>query len=225
MDELASCVREIVTDLGFDDFIYLNWFNVRSRDNDGEAFVWSSFPSILVENYHSNRCYELDPVVNYVRKEQLPTTWGSHNFNGSQAERMYWKANSLGACSGAAFPVPSSPEAVTVFGYCSKKPYEQARAALVSSMPYGQLLALHVHLAIIRLHNFRQKNCTINITQREKNCLLLAAQGMRDLEIAFELGITPRTVIFHLNNARQKLGADTRAQTIARAVSRNVISL
>lgn len=224
LDELSRCVCEIVAHLGFDDFVYLNWSNATSKDNADEVFVWSSYPTDLVQQYQSMRCYELDPVVNYVRQEQLPTTWGPHNFKGSKAEPMYWKANSLGACSGAAFPVTSSAETVTVFGYSTKKPYEQARAALVSSMPYGQLLALHVHQAILRLHNFSQKT-RINITPREKKCLALAAQGMRDQEIAFELGIAPRTVIFHLSNARQKLGADTRAQTIARAISRNVISL
>lgn len=225
LDELSRCVCEIVADLGFEDFAYLNWINATSQDNDGEVFLWSSYPTDLMGQYKSMRCYALDPVLHYVRQEQLPTTWGQHSFKGSQAEPMYLKAKSLGACSGAAFPVPSSAEAVTVFGYSSKKPYEQARSALVSSMPYGQLLALHVHQAIMRLHHFRQTTCTINITPREKRCLVLAAQGMRDQEIAFALGISPRTVIFHLSNARQKLGADTRAQTIARAISRNVINL
>ncbi|MFM7010020.1 MAG: autoinducer binding domain-containing protein [Betaproteobacteria bacterium] len=225
VDELFSCVCEIVSDLGFDDFFYLNWFAASSQYNDGEAFIWSSYPSDLMAQYQSGRCYELDPIVSYIREEQLPTTWGSQNFKGFRTEPMYWKDSSQGVCSGAAFPVPSSADTVIVFGYSSKQPYEQTRSALVSSMPYGQLLALHVHQAIKKFQKIHNKRTEINITHREKSCLLLAAQGQRDCEIAGELGIATRTVIFHINNARQKLKADTRTHAIARAISLNLISI
>lgn len=44
------------------------------------------------------------------------------------------------------------------------------------------------------------------LTRREKECLGLAAHGMTALEIAQLLKISERTCIFHLQNARHKLG-------------------
>lgn len=44
------------------------------------------------------------------------------------------------------------------------------------------------------------------LTRREKECLGLAAHGMTAREIAQSLKISERTCIFHLQNARNKLG-------------------
>ncbi|RWM45578.1 helix-turn-helix transcriptional regulator [Mesorhizobium sp.] len=47
------------------------------------------------------------------------------------------------------------------------------------------------------------------LTQRERQCLFWAARGTKMLEIAKILGITTRTVVFHIENARSKLSAST----------------
>ncbi|MDX8450958.1 helix-turn-helix transcriptional regulator [Mesorhizobium sp. VK3C] len=54
------------------------------------------------------------------------------------------------------------------------------------------------------------------LTPREYECLQWAAQGKTDWEIGRILGITQRTVAFHLVNARGKLGVTTTRQAIGR---------
>lgn len=56
------------------------------------------------------------------------------------------------------------------------------------------------------------------LTRRERQCLEMAAQGLRDLQIADALRIAERTVLLHLGNAKRKLGAQNRTQMIARAI-------
>ena len=55
----------------------------------------------------------------------------------------------------------------------------------------------------------------MNLTARERQCLALLAEGKRDKEIARVLVVDPSTARKHVENARRKLGARTRAQAVA----------
>ena len=54
------------------------------------------------------------------------------------------------------------------------------------------------------------------LTPREAECLRLVSQGITDEQIAVELNISPRTVRFHIGNAKTKLGVTTRIQAVAK---------
>lgn len=56
------------------------------------------------------------------------------------------------------------------------------------------------------------------LTRREADVLSLLTAGERVDRIAESLGISARTVEFHLSNARRKLGARTREQAVAIAL-------
>jgi LuxR family quorum-sensing transcriptional regulator LasR len=224
-DELRDRIQVIVKQLGFDGFLYLTLLGKAEPGVDPETFVLSSYHPDFVQQYQSRHCYRMDPAANYIRQYQLPTPWGLHDFTGPQAEAMYRTATKYGVCSGATFPVTPPMVTVAGFGYATAKPYEQALPAILASMPHGQLLAVHVHQAITRLLNLFESPEAHTITPREKACLTLAAQGLRDGEIADMLGIATRTVLFHLGNARRKLQADNRAQMIARAMALKVIGI
>ena len=54
-----------------------------------------------------------------------------------------------------------------------------------------------------------------SLSAREQSCVDFMAEGMSDREIAKVLAISPRTVRFHITNAKQKLGVTTRTQAVA----------
>lgn len=54
------------------------------------------------------------------------------------------------------------------------------------------------------------------LTRREQDCLLFVADGCPDQEIADRLGISQATAHAHVESAKRKLGARTRAQAVAR---------
>jgi DNA-binding NarL/FixJ family response regulator len=62
------------------------------------------------------------------------------------------------------------------------------------------------------------------LTKREREILRLLAEGMRNDQIALRLSISPLTVRTHVKNAMEKLGADTRAQAVARALRDSLIA-
>jgi len=61
------------------------------------------------------------------------------------------------------------------------------------------------------------------LSARERAVLRLVADGMISKKIARQLSITERTVKFHINSILNKLGAETRAQAVAKAAERGLL--
>ena len=58
----------------------------------------------------------------------------------------------------------------------------------------------------------------VSLSERERDCLGFVAQGKSDWEISVILSISQSTVHTHVENAKRKLGARTRAQAVARFI-------
>jgi len=61
------------------------------------------------------------------------------------------------------------------------------------------------------------------LTLREEEVLRLMAEGLRNKEIAAQLGISERTATFHVGNVLAKFGADGRVEAIHLARRRGLI--
>lgn len=74
-------------------------------------------------------------------------------------------------------------------------------------------------------HVVRPRRQTSLLTPRELAVLRLVAAGQSNRQIAESLGITERTVKFHVTAIFNKLGADNRAQAVALAGRRGLLPL
>ena len=61
------------------------------------------------------------------------------------------------------------------------------------------------------------------LNDREIEILTWVARGQTSAKIASKLRMPKRTVDFHIDNARVKLGADTRTEAAVRAAANGVI--
>jgi two-component system, NarL family, response regulator len=64
-----------------------------------------------------------------------------------------------------------------------------------------------------------------DLTQREREVLVLAARGLGNKEIGRTIGRTEATAKAHLKNAMEKLGAQDRTAAVTQAVRRGIIRL
>ena len=55
-------------------------------------------------------------------------------------------------------------------------------------------------------------------SEREKNVLELMADGLTKTAIADRMGVSPHTVDYHVRSVYDKLGAQSGAQAVARAI-------
>jgi DNA-binding NarL/FixJ family response regulator len=88
---------------------------------------------------------------------------------------------------------------------------ELARQALAEARDLGDSLVAHPRPA-------RQP-----LSPREQEVLTLAAQGLTNREIAYRLGISDRTVQFHMNSVFNKTGACSRTEAAVLAIQRGWI--
>src|SRR6185369_400688 len=63
----------------------------------------------------------------------------------------------------------------------------------------------------------------LSLTPRERSVLELVAAGLSNRAIALELGISEHTAKFHVRSLLDKLGAETRADAVARAARRGLL--
>lgn len=84
------------------------------------------------------------------------------------------------------------------------------------------VLASYFHQHILRIHGHNAET-QILVSARELDCLKWMAAGKTAWEASVILGISERTVRFHLNAAREKLNCLTTTQAVAQAVSRQLI--
>jgi DNA-binding NarL/FixJ family response regulator len=64
---------------------------------------------------------------------------------------------------------------------------------------------------------------TVELNEREVEVLTWSARGKTSTEIAQILGLTKRTIDFHIDNARTKLGAATRTEAVIKAATGRLI--
>ncbi|MFC1673063.1 response regulator [Pseudomonadota bacterium] len=69
------------------------------------------------------------------------------------------------------------------------------------------------------------KGSGIKLTEREKECLLWLARGLRNDRISEKLGIKPVTVQLHIDKAKKKLHAATREQALSIAIQIGAVQL
>ena len=85
-----------------------------------------------------------------------------------------------------------------------------------------QVLASYFHQHILRIYG-NDAESQMLVSARELDCLKWVAAGKTAWEASVILGISERTVRFHLNAAREKLNCMTTTQAVAKAVSQQLI--
>ncbi len=79
--------------------------------------------------------------------------------------------------------------------------------------------------ALALIDRLRDDAEPVTLSPRETSVLRLVAVGLTNKAIALRLGISEHTVKFHLGSAMSKLGAASRAEAVASAMRRGLISV
>jgi DNA-binding CsgD family transcriptional regulator len=86
------------------------------------------------------------------------------------------------------------------------------------------LLAIYVHNNNLQIAEPAENSSDKTFTKREQDVLAELSKGITNKEIAYNLGITERTVKFHLAEMMKKMNAESRTELVMEAAKRGLIA-
>ena len=153
---------------------------------------------------------EGNPVIFAPARRVSPFRWSEPGFPDLDGWRGLRLARDIGVQDGLAVPChePHGRVGVVSMGFerFDLSPREMQVIALAAVMTHERMTQLAGAPAPL----------VPVLSQRERDCLAYVADGLSDGEIASKLGIAQATAHSHVENAKRKLGARSRAQAVAR---------
>ena len=181
------------------------------KAGSGDLFYFNNWPESWAAVYRSSGIMERDPVVRWAMVSGAPITWTdlqSRLAPDDPSGDLFALAAQHRYTEGFALPVRSQAGHLGLFSVAGERgPLSLGEQGLLqllgtAGMNRAEMLAGHSDAARpARL-----------LTEREQECVALLAKGLDGRAIAARLGISATTARFHLDNARMKLRATSRAE-------------
>lgn len=219
-DSFERVATRVTQRLGF------RWFAYLRIVEDAPKLI-SSYPKTWTSRYFDLHYEQLDPVVRRARLEHDVFSWGSGAPKpaGTREQRKFLEeATSFGIESGITVPIRGGFGRTAAFTLATDDRAMRPEQLIAKSKDVVQLVGLYFHTHVAaRLGAVCDQDAGEGLTQRERQCLAWAARGKTVADTAILVGIAPRTVVFHLENARRKLEATSIAQCVAEALRRRLL--
>lgn len=235
LEEAPLVLDRIASRLGYRGFSYVD---VRSGSSlSSLPFFQSTVREDFASTYRSEGFYMHDPVASRAACLNAPFTGSdcpeyhvrSRPGVKPKSRRVMELAFDYGFSQGCVIPVHAvdrhgRPASSFLSLFWPNAPEDMARTAMPSWL---RLVALSYHERILELRGLSgspaEGDLGPMLTDRERDCLLWACRGKTIGETAVILGITERTVKFHLENAMRKLGVHNKFHAIAVAIQLGLI--
>lgn len=215
VEEVRNTFLQATAHIGFD---HVALFTCAHGGNQLQrAISFSRIPMAWLERYFERRYYEIDPVFEVVRRRVTPFSWNevAYRRDLSHAQKaMLAESDEAGMVDGVAIPIRGAGAPPSC---CSLVPGRGGVDPLSYHLAHS--LAVFTHAQAWRLLSEQPGRSDSRLFPRERECLLLAAQGKSDWAISELLGISERTVHHAIERTKKRYGVATRVQAIVHAIA------
>jgi DNA-binding CsgD family transcriptional regulator len=184
--------------------------------------VFQNYPKEWVRYFSESGRYRIDPVFRYADERMVPFRWDDAEFRAAltPAQReVLIEAAAHGIVNG--YTVPIHPPG-TQMASCSVVP---DKGAVIAGGVGQAIFTMSCFMFDAMLRGSLEGSVrSMQLSERERQCLELAAQGKDDWSIGSLLRISERTAHNHIERAKRRLGVCTRVQVIVHALSEGQIS-
>lgn len=186
----------------------------------------SDYPSEWVERYGKQGYVNIDPVATHCFKSQTPYHWKRSNEHPKGiVQQFFGEANEFNLHDGISIGAPHFDGKTSLISLASDKILFKDSLHQRHAIVYMNALEPYINERIRQLLMQSQEDAVnIQLTEREKTCLVWVAEGKTASDIATIISISEATVVFHLKNSIQKLNVTNRNQALAKAVLLGLIS-
>jgi DNA-binding CsgD family transcriptional regulator len=177
----------------------------------GPALLYASESRELIEGFDAARPLIQRPAFLRAQSSDRPFLASEVRRATGQADDHGWFALPGGTQHKESLVVPVHVDGKLVWG-AGFSGFEPD-----TSQPAQSVLSASAHEGYLRFRELldsRQPHSPLS--PRESECLKWVADGKTDFEVGKILSISPRTVRFHIRNAKTKLGVATRIQAVAK---------
>lgn len=205
--ETVSAITVIDRGLGKSDFI-----NVDNTPRD------------YAEGYTDPAMQRRDPVMQHCKRHSVPIIWDQDTYVESGLGELWEQQASFGYRTGIAMALHLPDGKHFQFGVDREQPLPNDPEELQRLVADLQLFAVHAQDSAMRIlvPPAQQPERPV-LTPRELECLRWTMEGKTAWEVGAVLGISERTVVFHVGNATQKLGCINKQQAVLKALRLGLI--
>jgi DNA-binding CsgD family transcriptional regulator len=229
-EPLKPVMQTIVRELGFESFFYAMSTGLTPH-HESKSFVWTTLPDEWIAIYDKNAYIEIDPRITLSWGRTTPLVWDAATVGGDAKVRRFLEhAAEYGIRSGVAVAFSDAMNARYGVAFNSPvSPVDGLRRQQIADR-IGTLMVLTASFHDLFMASVVGRGVPPGIkgaplSQRERQCLQMAAHGMTSADIGIKLGIAERTANFHFSNILSKLDALNRHEAIAKGMKLGLIRM
>jgi LuxR family transcriptional regulator, quorum-sensing system regulator CviR len=189
-------------------------------DFDGFTNVVNvSYPDEWIKLYWQNGYFEVDPVLQAALNKPGTQHWGTTYREATSPKQQEFMAAAKEFGLGDGITTGSSDPACRVATFCSFASSDSVDATRY--IPLVEYFGYYVHMALLRTAPPKAQSmdrCVKKLTLRELTILNWVKNGKTNWEIAQIMGVTERTIRFHVESIFSKLDVTSRSQAVATAI-------
>lgn len=220
--EMPTVLTNLRDNYGLKSIAYLG-AGLKAPPNQA-PYLAVTYPDEWVERYQSQRFVDIDPAVQIGMRRMLPIDWDEFDRSDNEVRHLFGEAMDFGlGRHGITLPVQGrygDRALVSITSDVNDRDWQHLRLLYMRDF---QLLALHMHQAIVRLEG--QPMEQVRLSPRERECLLWVAEGKSAWETAVILGLSEHTVRCYLESARHKLSAANNTHAVNKAGKASLLNL
>ncbi|MFN0184010.1 MAG: LuxR family transcriptional regulator [Aquabacterium sp.] len=178
--------------------------------------------------YYSVAGMRADPVMQHCRLQTVPLIWDQATYTTRGMGELWEEQASYGFHTGIAMALHMPDGRHFALGVERDQPLPTDRGELTRLVAHLQLFAVHAQESAMRVLVVGANGGVDDgeapvLTARELEALRWTMEGKTGLEVAIIMGVSARTVSWHLSNACAKLGTNSKHQAVVRALKLGLI--
>jgi LuxR family transcriptional regulator len=216
--QLARHCRAGLTKIGIS---HVTYALVKQGRAFSDAVVSSTYPKEWQARYIERSYAALDPVLVSCRHSVLPVIWSHVRPASVEGGLILKEAGDYGISrTGCSVPVRGPDGAFAIVSYSAADQYEDLFNDL-TSLSGLVFIAFHMHAQAATMLGLNEIKAAL--TARETEVVALIASGMTVKQASEALSLSVRTIRFHLDSCREKLGTGTIRGAVVKAVSMGLV--
>ena len=193
----------------------------------GDSYVSDSFKA-WHDHYHAEGYDNIDTTSQCAKLDHIPIYWQiDQQIKEARTQRerqMRLDSLDFGADCGLTIPIhgPAGRKAILLVeqmqGEDCLAHWQKQQYPLFTAAQY-----YYAYLYPYLLQKNKDSSPCINLSKREQQCLQYLAQNHGVTSLAHKLGISERTVNFHIQNLNKKLGVNNKYRAVTKALQLGLI--